>query len=116
MPVFNDLNLTSNVTVNVTLSNPSGTAQIIGPTTVPLTILNQNVDLSFAQFGYFVDETNGSVTIGVTRTGNTNVAVSVQYTTTNGTAVSGTNYTTNERLAEFRRCRDIQDLYHSDPI
>ena len=101
VPIFDDLNLTSNVTVNLTLSNPSGTAQIVGPTTVPLTILNQNVDLSFAQFGYFVDETNGSVTIGVTRTGNTNVAVSVQYATTNGTATAGTNYSTTSGALNF---------------
>ncbi|HZQ45826.1 MAG TPA: Calx-beta domain-containing protein, partial [Verrucomicrobiae bacterium] len=101
VPVFNDLNLASNVTVNLTLSNPTGGSQIIGPATVPLTIVNQNIDLNFSQFGYFVDETNGPVTIGVNRTGNTNVAVSVYYTTTNGTAFAGTNYTTTSGILNF---------------
>ncbi len=101
VPIFVDPNLTSNVTVNLTLSNPSGTSQILAPATVPLTILNQNLDLGFAQYGYYIDETNGPVTIGVTRSGNTNVAVSVQYVTTNGTAGAGTNYTTTTGTLTF---------------
>lgn len=103
VPIFANVNLTSNVTVNLTLSNPSGTSQILAPATVPLTILNQNVDLNFAQYGYFVDETNGSVTIGVTRSGNTNVGVSVQYatSTTNSSAGAGTNYTTTSGTLNF---------------
>lgn len=103
VPIYTDVNLSSNVTVNLTLSlSPqSGTAQIIGPATVPLTIVNQNIDFSFAEYGYFIDETNGSVTLGVTRLGNTNVAVSVQYVTTNGTAGAGTNYTTTTGTLNF---------------
>ncbi len=108
--IFDNPNLTSNVTVNLTLSNPGGTSQILAPATVPLTIVNQNVDLSFAQFGYFVDETNGSLTIGVNRTGNTNVPVSVQYTTTNGTAIAGLNYTAMSGLLNFSPGETFQTI------
>jgi uncharacterized repeat protein (TIGR01451 family)/uncharacterized delta-60 repeat protein len=108
--IFDNPNLTSNVTVNLTLSNPGGTSQILPPVTVPLTIVNQNVDLSFAQFGYFVDETNGSVTIGVTRSGNTNVPVSVQYATTNGTATAGLNYSAVSGLLNFSSNETFQTI------
>ena len=48
--------------------------------------------VSFDLPGYFVNDTNGTVTIGVRRATGTNVTVSVQYATTNGTALAGTDY------------------------
>jgi uncharacterized delta-60 repeat protein/uncharacterized repeat protein (TIGR01451 family) len=92
VPVLDDPNLTSDVTVNLTLSAPTGGAGINPPVTVPLTIQNANLDVSFAQAGYFVDEKSGSIIIGVNRFGTTNGTVVVQYATEDGTATTGTNY------------------------
>jgi plastocyanin len=48
--------------------------------------------LSFTQASYSADDTAGSAAIAVKRTGGSSGAVSVKYATSNGTAVSGTNY------------------------
>ncbi len=100
VPILDNTNLTSDVTLNLTLS-PTGSGSIVGPTTVPLTIINQNLDVSFTQGGYFVDEKNGSITVGVTRSGFTNGTAVVNYATTNGTALAGLNYTTTSGTLTF---------------
>jgi plastocyanin len=48
--------------------------------------------LSFSPSAYSVAENAGSATISVQRTGGSSGAVAVQYATSNGTAVAGTNY------------------------
>ncbi len=92
--VFDNTNLIGNVSLGLTLTNPTGGAQIIGPVTVPLTIIDANTGFSFAQPGYFAIETGGNVTVGVDRVGGTNGSASVQYSTSDGTALAGTNYRT----------------------
>ena len=91
--VFHNPLVTGNQTVNLTLTNASGGAQILSPATVPLTIVDVDVGLSFTQPGYFVSETGANITIGVLRLSGTNGSVTVRYSTADGTAVAGTNYT-----------------------
>jgi uncharacterized repeat protein (TIGR01451 family)/uncharacterized delta-60 repeat protein len=101
VPIINNTNVTSDVTLSLTLSNPSGGATITGKSTETLTILNQNFDVNFAQLGYFVDEKNGSIQIGVNRTGNTNSTISVNFATSDATAFAGTNYVTTSGTLVF---------------
>ena len=110
VPIINDLNLTNDVTVNLTLSQPTGGSLIVGPPTVPLTIINQNLDVSFAQNGYFVDEKNGNITIGVKRFGGTNGTVFVNYATADGTAVAGVNYITTSGTLTFSPGQTFQSF------
>jgi Calx-beta domain/Domain of unknown function (DUF4214) len=49
--------------------------------------------LQFSLSSYSVNENDGNATITVTRTGGSNGAVGVTYTTSNGTAISGQDYT-----------------------
>lgn len=82
----------------VTLSNPTGGAGL-GKATVtisitmnpPITVNGGVISLSSAS--YTTGETNGTVTISIGRVGSTNSAASVSYTTVNGSAVAGTDYT-----------------------
>ena len=51
--------------------------------------------LQFSLSNYSANETDGSVTITVTRTGGSSGAVTVHYATANGTATAGADYTTS---------------------
>ena len=53
----------------------------------------QPVSLSFATASYTVNSTDGSATIDVQRSGNLGVTISVNYATSNGTAISGQDFT-----------------------
>jgi hypothetical protein len=93
--IVNDTSPESSQTVNLTLSNPAGGATLGSPASAVLTIIdNDNPGtLAFGAATYSVNETNGSVTITVTRNGGTNGAVSVNYATSNGSATAGADYT-----------------------
>ena len=73
------------------LSNPTGGATLVAPTNTTFTILNKNIGLAFLTATNTVSETNGIVHL-VQRLGTTN-AITVNYATTNGTAIAGVNYT-----------------------
>ena len=74
------------------LSNATGGATLIGPTNVPVTIVDDNVGISFAAPIYVVSETAGTVSLSVFRQNGTNLTTTVHYSTTNLTASAGTNY------------------------
>src|SRR5262249_37637988 len=79
------------------LSTPSARASIGSPGTATVTINGSAasaagaVELSTST--YMASQATGSVTISVKRTGGTTGAASVSYATSNGTAVSGSDYT-----------------------
>ena len=101
VPVFHNPLVTGNQTVNLTLSSPTGGGQILQPNPVPLTIVDVDIGVSFAQAAYFVSETNASITIGIQRVGGSNGAVSVNYATSNVTAKAGTDYTAASGTLSF---------------
>jgi uncharacterized delta-60 repeat protein len=93
VPLINNPSPHIPVSFSVFLSNPSGGASLIAPTNATVTIINTNAGVTFALGTNFFNENAGTASIVVTRVGNSNGVVTVQYGTTNGTAVAGVNFT-----------------------
>jgi hypothetical protein len=73
--------------------NPSTPAPITGDTSeFSNAVPNAPAILQFSAASYFVDEGAGTVTITVTRTGNTGGRVTVNFATGDGTATAGADY------------------------
>jgi len=62
---------------------------------------NDSAILSFSVTTNLVSETNGTLTLTVNRTGTTNNAVTVDFTTTNVTASAGSDYTATNGTLSF---------------
>jgi uncharacterized delta-60 repeat protein/uncharacterized repeat protein (TIGR01451 family) len=92
VPIINDPNVTGNEVFAVVLTNATGGATLTGPTTVPVTIVDENVGISFASPIYVVSEIAGTVSLSVFRQNGTNQTTTVHYATTNLTASAGINY------------------------
>ncbi len=92
VPIINDTNVTGNEVFSVVLTNATGGATLAGPTTVPVTIVDENVGISFSSPIYVVSETAGTLSLSVFRQNGTNAVTTVHYATTNLTASAGTNY------------------------
>ena len=84
---------------SVALSTPTGGATLGTPTTATVSVTGSGVppansgSLEFSASSYSIAQSTGSVSISVSRSGGSSGAVTVAYATSNGTAVSGTNYT-----------------------
>ncbi|MBU6410749.1 MAG: hypothetical protein KGR98_10215, partial [Verrucomicrobia bacterium] len=95
VPILDDLKVTPNLTVNLALSNPTGGAVIGDQPTATLTIVESDSVVSFLS-SYYSQVKNAPTKVAdidVLRQGGTNGTASVDfYTTTNGTAVAGTDY------------------------
>jgi len=93
--ITDDSTQEENETFTVTLSNASG-AGLGSPSSATVTIsANDNPAgiLQFSSSTYSVNENGGSVTLTVTRSGGSLGAASVQYATSDGTAIAGSDYT-----------------------
>jgi ELWxxDGT repeat protein len=93
--VLDDGQITSNRTLNLTLTTPTGGATLGTTATTVLTIANTDSNAGILQFNpatISVNENAGSIVLSVTRTGGSQGAVSVQYDVSGGTAVGGVNY------------------------
>ena len=100
--ILDDLILESNETVNLMLSNPGGGASLGSVSNAVLTIIDSGTPIvQFATPTNSVNETNGTATITLIRTGGTNVAVTVDFATTNGTATAGSDYTATNGTVTF---------------
>jgi hypothetical protein len=93
IPITDDGEVEGPETVNIALSNPSGAA-LGSPSSAVLTIVDDEDPglLSFTAASYGVVESDGTVTLTVERTVGSDGAVSVDYATSNGTAVAGGDY------------------------
>jgi len=85
------------LTFDVTLSAPADGATLGTPATATVSIsgspTTDNETVAFSAATYAVAQSAGSVTLSVNRAGGTSGALAVNYATSNGTAVAGTNYT-----------------------
>jgi hypothetical protein len=86
-----------NETVLLSLSNPGGGAVVGATDSAQLNIVDNEPApatgvLVFTAGDYFVDELDGSVTVNVERQGGSSGAAQVNYTTSDGTAMAGADY------------------------
>jgi len=93
----------TNKAFNIALSSPTGGGTLGIPNVGVVTITNTDTpsDLQFSASAYSIAENGGSVTITVTRTGPNDNTVTVNYSTSDGTAVAGTNYTPTSGTLTF---------------
>ncbi|MEN9573245.1 MAG: hypothetical protein RL514_1100 [Verrucomicrobiota bacterium] len=86
----------ANRTVNLSLGNPTGGVQLGSQSTAVLTIQDNELSsfgaFTFSQAAYTVVETNTVASITVNRSGGSLSTVTVDFTTSGGTASAGTNY------------------------
>lgn len=101
VPLINDNVVQGDQTFTVQLSNPTGGATLGGSPSVPVTVLDDDVAMSFTSPAYVVNETNALVSLGVQRLNGSNSVSTVTFRTADGTAVAGTNYTAENRVLTF---------------
>jgi uncharacterized repeat protein (TIGR01451 family) len=92
VPIINDTLVEGDETFFVTLLNPSGGAQLLSPSTAVVTIQDNDAGLRFSSANYSVSESGVQATITVLRSVITNTAVSVNYSTADGSATAGSDY------------------------
>jgi uncharacterized repeat protein (TIGR01451 family) len=88
-------------TVNLTLSNPGGGGVLGVPAAAVLTILSDDPILQFNAATYSVGENGPVATITVQRLGPKSASVSVDYSTADGTATAGSDYTATSGTLSF---------------
>ncbi len=90
-------------TVNLDLSNagPAGDGHLGARTHAVLTIVDDDSLHAFKVANYSVDESAGTATIAVVRTGLTTGATSVNYATSDGTAAAGVDYDATSGTLQF---------------
>jgi hypothetical protein len=97
IPISNATPFSGDKSFAITLTNPSTAAYIASPGSATITISGDETatagSLELAAATYAIPQTSPTITVTVNRTGGSNGAVAVNYSTANGTAVAGTNYT-----------------------
>ena len=101
IPIYNNSLVNGNHTFTVVLTNVTAPGQITPYRTQSVVIVDSNSGLRFSQSAYSVFENGVLANINVYRTGYTDSVVSVDYIVTNGTAVSGVNFTATNGTLVF---------------
>lgn len=100
--INDDATFEGNEDFSVSLSNPSG-ATLGSPSTATVTIIDNDVAplVQFSAANYDVNEGAGTVTVTVTKTGNTTLPATVNYATSDGTATAPADYTSTAGTLTF---------------
>lgn len=100
IPIFNDGLKEANETFRITLTNPTNAA--LGATkTTTVTIVDNDQGFRFESATNSVAEDAGLVLINITRGDDTNSTASVDYATSDVTAISGSDYTGTTNTLSF---------------
>src|SRR4029450_12044699 len=94
--ILQDLTLEDTETVGLTLSGPIGASLVPGRDTAQLSIVDDDIGgtIQFSAATYSVGEGTANAAIVLTRTGGIGGGATIDYATSNGTAVASTDYTT----------------------
>ena len=92
IPISDDSAPEGDETFSVTLLPPTGGASLGSPATEVVTILDNESTVQFSAPTYSAGESAGTATITVKRSGPTTGSATVQYATSNGTAVAGSDF------------------------
>jgi uncharacterized delta-60 repeat protein len=103
VPLIDDNLPEPDETVNLTLTNVTGGAAIKRQPVAVMTIISDDTLLNFSQAAFSVSETapGGKATIGISREGATEFPVSVIFSTSPGTASSGSDYQDVSQVINF---------------
>jgi hypothetical protein len=94
IPITNDTIVEGRETILLVLRNPTQDFAVLGTNSTAIVTINDNdSSYQFSAPAYFIARDAGPLLVTVTRTGNTEGTNTVSYTTTNGTAVAGIDYT-----------------------
>jgi hypothetical protein len=94
IPIINGGTVAANRSFTVSLSAATGGATLVAPTATMVTVVDTSSVLAFSAATASASEAQGSLNLTVNRTGSLTKAASVSWSTTDGTAVSGTDYGT----------------------
>ncbi|HUI06347.1 MAG TPA: Calx-beta domain-containing protein [Verrucomicrobiae bacterium] len=102
VPLLNNGIAQSTQTVNLALSNPSPLASLGFPSNAVLTIINTSSQVvQFAQSAYTVDQGESNAVVTIVRTGGSSTTGTVFFTTSDGTAKAGIDYTATSATVTF---------------
>ena len=106
VPIIDDAVFEGSQTINLTLSSPTGGASLGTPNAALLTIVDNDSapppgTLQFSSSTYSVDEAAGLAAVTITRVGGSNGAVAVTFTTSDGTALAGSDYNAVNQTVSF---------------
>lgn len=101
VPIMNNTLVTGDHTFSVSLFNVTPPAQLLAPSNMVVTIVNNNSGLNFSSPSYSVQKTGVAATMTVLRRDYTNTTSSVNFATANGSAVAGTDYIATNGVLVF---------------